>query len=505
MSDNIYRDMSTEDIDALKELINGRVRSMVSISNRTINNYRYWTAIFAPYLTKVDKQLLIMSSRYYYKQSDLDRHYPTNPNSSYICPPFDRTAAPADYEIRFIDTSTGAKIYEYATALCKSNKGYTDKQSLAVSLTKSKTHKVKVVQSNSTVWILSNDIDEQLVQNTVALFPFLFSIQELLGDNHIINCCKAVTKDEPIKQYFQGLFDSLAEIREQKKINIIKKALNTKLSEAIENINRNITSMQHTIQDNEERLIEQYRRLDEYIAQKLGYESKKLAKDEDVTEVMDFINRNKYIQGLHILKSLYNNNTEYLQLEVHAPITIYEIEPLERQLNNLINGIDATELRTKILKAFERIFIKEEFQMICETFVKIDVHNSTVDASKDANRKQYSDYQKLPQPHLTRFNCWGDNKYVISKYFNDSDLIGVINSVVIAAQNINFTDTTVLKNWLEAISYNSHLYELPTCLSKTDNKMWSIKDIVEQIEKENEANNEEEIGHPELTDEIPNF
>lgn len=515
MNDNLYKDLNTEELDILSEILGNKVRHMVSINNRHINNYRPWLAIFVPHLNEKDKTLVVRSNRYYYKQDDLDSHYPTNPNSTRICSPFDRSGAASEYEIVFIDTSTGAKIYEYATALCKANQGYIDRPSLAVSLTKSKTHKVKIVHLNNTVWILSNDIDEQFVQNSLALFPFLFGLQELQNDAEVINCCKTVTKNESIKPFFKNLFESLADIRKQKKINIIKTALNSRIIESIARTDRDIRNTQEYIKDYEERLIQYYNKLDEYNAQKLGFESKEKVSNEDVDDVLNFVERNRFIQNLAIMKSgAYGDTTEYLQLDVWSPISIYETEPLERQINNRVDDYNKHEIRSKILRAFKRIFIDEELQMICQTYVRLDMVRTNIDAGKDANRKQYSDYKRMPQPHLTRFNCWGDNKNAIIQALRESDLIGAMNNILIATQNINFTDSTVLSNWVDAIASNSHLYNLPTCLSKVDGRLWSIKEVVEQLDREEQEtavivgetgspNDDEEVGHPDLTDEVP--
>lgn len=501
----IYKEMTSEEIDILNEIIGSRVKSHIMISNRSITNHRPWLAIFAPHLNALDKTLMLRSTRYYYKQYDLDMNWPTNPEKRDICSPFNRSGSNSEYEIMFIDTSTGAKIYEYATALCKANQGYIDRQSLAVSLTKSKTHKVKIVHLNNTVWVLSNDINDDFIQNTLALFPFLFGIQDLQNDEEVIKCCQAVTKDQSIKPFFKNIFDSLADVRKQKKINIIKSALNARISDAITRAERDISHDKEYIKDYEERLQQYYDRLEQHLAEKLGYESKEKAKDEDVTDILDFVDRNRFIQNLNILKiNNYGNPAEYLQLDIWAPITIYETEPLERQINNRITEYNQNDLQSKILKAFKRIFIDEELQMICQTFVKIDMISANINGSKDANRKQYSDYQRLPQPHLTRYDCWGDNRNAIIQALKESDLVGAMNNILIAAQNINFVDSTVLSSWLETIAYSNYLYNLPTCLSKADGRLWSIKDVVEQLERE-ENNSEEVIGHPELTDEVPNF
>lgn len=508
MSEHIYKDMTSEDLDILSEIMGNTVRSMVNINNHYITNHRPWLAIYARHLNEKEKILLLKSNRYYYKQEQLDEHFPTNPERTRICPPFDRSGAAAEYEIQFIDTSTGAKIYEYASALAKANIGYIDRQSLAVSLTKNKTHKVKIIHLNNTVWILSNEIDDDFVEKSLTLLPFLFGIEELQRDQVIINCCKAVSKDESIKEIFKPIFDSVADIRQQKKIAIIRTALNSRIRDAIAKTERDIKNTQDYIQDYEERLQQYYEKLETYQAQKLGFESKEKIKDEDVTDVLDFVERNRYIQNLKLIKgNTYDGPTEYLQLDILAPITIYETEPLERQINNRVDEYNKHSTQSKILRAFKRIFVDEELQMICQTFVKLDIAKCTMDANKDSNRKNYSDYIRMHQPHLTRFNCWGDNKNAIIDALRQSDLIGAMNNILIAAQNVNFTDSTVLSNWVSAIADNTHLYNLPTCLSKVDGKLWSIKEIVEQLDREEQEANQtsEEVGHPELEDSVPTF
>ena len=508
MSENIYKDMTSEEMDILEELMGNTVRSMVNINNHYISNQRPWLAVYAEHLTKLEKTLIIKSNRYYYKQEQLDEYFPTNPERARICPPFDRSGAAAEYEIQFIDTSTGAKIYEYASALGKANIGYIDRQSLAVSLTKNKSHKVKIIHLNNTVWVLSNDIDEDFVEKTLTLLPFLFGIEELQKNQTIINCCKAVSKDEPIKELFKPVFDSMAGIRQQKKIGIIKAALNSRLKTAIAKSERSIKETQDYINDYEERLQQYYEKLATFQAQKLGFESQEKVSEEDVTDVLDFVERNRYIQNLHLIKgNTYDGPAEYLQLDMLTPITIYETEPLERQINNRVDEYNKHDIKSRILRAFKRIFIDEELQMICQTFVKIDIARCSIDANKESNRKNFSDYMRMPQPHLTRFNCWGDNKNAIVEALRESDLIGAMNNMLIAAQNINFTDSTVLSNWVEAIANNSHLYRLPTCLSKADGKLWSIKEIVEQLDREEQESNQtsEEVGHPKLEDSVPSF
>ena len=172
-----------------------------------------------------------------------------------------------------------------------------------MSLTKHQHHRVKIVQSNQIVWILSNEINDEFVRNSLALFPFLFAIEDLLKDQNVIDCCKAVTKQEPIKQYFTNAFEKLTEIRMQKKRNIIKNALNAKTLTLIRKTEREINNIDETIRDYELRLASYYERKDVYLAQKLGFESQKQIDDTDVTDVLNFVSRNRYIQSLSLIKN----------------------------------------------------------------------------------------------------------------------------------------------------------------------------------------------------------
>lgn len=506
----LYKEFNSEELEILDELLNNKYSSRMHISNNYINNStRRWLAIYADYLTKHDKRIILSSSRYYFKQDDLDSYYPTSASSTRIASPFSYTAAEAELQLHFIDTTTGKKIYEYASQLCKVGETYKNRQSLSVSLTQDKMHKVMLVQSGNTLFILSNNINEQLVEQTLALLPFAFEIKELMEDRNVIECCRAVTKNKSIKPFFTKIIKDIAEIRKQKQNGLLKKALNARTMKLIKDAENRIERNRQQIRNYEEYLEEEYEKLDRNLAEKLGLETKVNIDDEGIKDILDFVERNKYINNLSLVKrDPYSDEPNCILLKVIAPINIYEIEPLQRQINNRVP--DETylhDLRDKIYKAFERIFIDEELTMLCETFVRLDLANGNVEARYNDVRKNTTDYERLMQPHLSFFNCWGDNSNGITTALRELDVTSAMNNIVIAAQNINFTDTTVLSRFIDAIVNSNYLYNLKTCLSKVDGKLWSISDIVEQMDRERATEepsqkNNEEIGHPELQDTI---
>ena len=80
------------------------------------------------------------------------------------------------------------------------------------------------------------------------------------------------------------------------------------------------------------------------------------------------------------------------------------------------------------------------------------------------------------------------------------------NNIVIATQNINFTDATVLSNFVDMIANSNALMNMKSCLSKADGQLWSIRDVIDQLEREEQEaklQSETEINKPELQDTIP--
>lgn len=504
ISDSIYEGMTNDQYDILGEILGNKVFTNIHINNLYYRHTNRWMAILNDFLTDSDKRIVLTSTKYYYKQSDLDYYFPTNKDSQVIGPPFSSTASQSEYEICFVDTTTGAKIYEYLSELCKAlPESYIDRPSLAVSLTEDRTHKVRIVNSNNTVWVLSNRFSNDFVDKCIALFPFLFDIKELQEDENVMKVCRHVAKGESIKDDFQELFDSLEEIRAKQKIELIKTALNARIEQQTNQIKRERDRVQDNINTLQERLNNYYEELEQANLKLLGITTKKNYDEEQVNEILDFVNRNRYIQSMTV-KSYYSgysgDQVQALFLDIIAPISIYESEPLARYIDAKLDYWGRQTTKGKILRAFKRIFVDEELQMICETYLRLDLANVELTGSNSSQNLSYSDYKRLCQPHLTRYNCWGDNLNPIKEMLREGKICDALNNILIATQNINFTDTTVLESFLDIIASSNNMKTVKSCLSKADGQLWSIQDIIDQLDREENA---EKIEQPALEDTIP--
>jgi hypothetical protein len=516
----MYSSFTTDQINYIEQLkrkiVTGRVHSReFNIDTQYCTN---WMAIFYPYFRDKDKAIQINSEYCYFKNADLESHYPTNPTARNLLSPFNSFPNHTIDEISFIGTTTGTKIYDYANALVE-KAGYTNFKSVAMVLTQDRNHKVKVIKLDNRVFVITNRISNELVIKTLTLYPILFDIAELKDDELVKECCKKVSNKENIIECFTHIFklkeEEASKALETLLIKMAKKNKGKRITE-LEDLEKRIL---RNIQDYENSLMKYYDELDKTQSDLLGAKETYAKLTFDFSDVNEYLKRNTYIKSIVACPGY--GSEEDLLIEFVAPITIYDPEALKRQLENLKYYLSNSS--HKFLDVLKRIFVDGEYTMYCNTKVRLRLSQNDVEASKDTLHLYYTDYSHMIQPHLVIFNCWGDQKSVIRKSLKDGDFISALQLMTNQVQNINFTDSTVIKNWVTKICDNHALRTIPTCLSRVDGQMWTIEQIIDQLleeqraaEAEAKANIEqaqqivqeivettEEIGHPEITDEIP--
>ena len=484
----IYKDFTDEE----KELLRGQTCDYIKLQSSPYVPIRNsisvdWAAIFVPWLMDNGTQIYLTGTKVYMKQADLDYYYPTNPEGrpDRVYGMFCNEYPDNSYQIRFIHTGTGIKVFEYASALTENRVlSYVNHPEVAVALTQHQRHKVKVFHSGRTVYVLSNEFNDLFVHSMLALFPFIFGISNLKEDENIANICKAITKNESIRQYYTDILSNLKDLRDNAKYNILINMLNKGNTEAIKDVKARIASTEDTIQDYEDRVEANYKKLQELNTLLLGYLETPKATMETVQEILDYISKHRYIKSMTARKDDYYGR-DYLRFIIDAPITIYETEPLRRTMKATVS--DASERTKLIYKAFNRIFLKEEYQMICESIVDIDPINHNFQARNDSSVET----TKMYHPHLTSFNCWGDNRNIINKDLSQNNLIGALNGILIATQNINFTDSAVFNRWINSLRESPQYLSRPTVLDKQTGELKTLQEIIE-IAKDDDLDFKEE-------------
>lgn len=485
----IYEGFTPEELDLIKGQTHPYIRSSISYdaySDAAKPNLD-WATIFVPWLMGEGREIQINTSKVYMKQADLDYYYPTNPTSSknelYGTI---KNISNSNYQIRFYHTGTGIKVYNYLDAVIREESlGYTNHPEIALALTQHQNHKVKVIHKEHSIQVYTNEITEQLIQSVVALIPYILNIPDLKENPEIDAICKAVSKNKPIKPYFTNILETLTELKKTAKHTVLVNMLNKNRAEQIENTRSLISDVERDIHSAEERLEKYFNRLQELNALLIGQQALPKADLDSVQELINYIENHRYIKGFTTTQQGYYNR-DALRVRIQAPITLYEKEPLRRTMNAC--AATATPRTLLLYKAFNRIFLKEEYQLICETVVDIDPIGNTWHA---ANEYDMGSSEKMYNPHLALFNCWGDNRTAIYKDLSESNIIGVINTILIAVQNINFTDSAVFNRWINNLREYPSQTTKASFLDKQTGELKTLQEIID-IAKEDEIDFEEE-------------
>lgn len=486
---HIYDDFTEDERSLLTGQINNyvKIRSSVFVSALMNSTPYEWAAVYVPWLIETGSKIILTGKHIYLKQTDIDYYYPTNTTAlpDRIPSIFQDTTDTNKYEIVFINTASGIKVYDYMKALTdRAESGYINYPEIAVALTEDQKHKVKVVRKGNTVFLLSNNITEFMTQAALALVPHFFSIQDLKDNENINNICKAVTKNQSVKPYFTELIKQLQEVKKTAKYTMILNMLNKGNKDAIESVQRQINNIKSNITSVESRLENYFADLEKLNIQLLGYQTAPKANMQTVQEILDYVDKHRYIKDFKINQSDYSDH-DCIRFFIQAPITLYETEPLRRTLKATVDCV--SERTQEIYKAFNRIFLKEEYQMICETLVEIDPTYNSFHAirtySENANSFMF-------QPHLSIFDCWGENKNIISKELIQGNLLSAINSMLIATQNINFTDSAVFNRWIDTLRNHPKYLNTRTVLDKQTGSLLTLQEVIE-IAKDDPLNFEE--------------
>lgn len=191
-------------------------------------------------------------------------------------------------------------------------------------------------------------------------------------------------------------------------------------------------------------------------------------------ELYNYIKKHPYLKQV----SLYNNNI--LRFIIQAPFKYYDTDALKAYYKKTDSIITSNN---NIARLFNDVFLEREYTLITECPIKFKLDNCTVSVDRDISDTGLY----IPQPHLIGHSCFGSNGPAITKALGQHDYIFAIEQVVASVQNINFTDTTVLRTLIDYIkAYQTR----PTLVEQKTGKILSIQDLYNKYKKEdsNETN-----------------
>lgn len=172
----------------------------------------------------------------------------------------------------------------------------------------------------------------------------------------------------------------------------------------------------------------------------------------------------------------YNSTTDVLELFIKKPITQYDKEaykkcfPLSKQ------------------EKFNPIFLDERYRLYTITGLYFTKEKQVYTYSPVIIRQYYKcdTYTRLPalpHPHISRYNCLGNNKTEIAKFLQNCKLEKAIICSIAAAENFNFKDITVTNTFTHEIS--TIYRDIPCIQNIKTGEMLSYADYEKEIlEKE---------------------
>jgi hypothetical protein len=131
------------------------------------------------------------------------------------------------------------------------------------------------------------------------------------------------------------------------------------------------------------------------------------------------------------------SGNSYLLFVIRTPWDYYDPEVFNKILTNKHAQIYEYDYGY-VAKVLKRAYcINPDFEVWTDTAVKLDLN------ARRPQMWESSQCKLMPQVHIMRFDCWGNNKGYIQKALSTGDYIGAIEQIVAATHNINWVDSTV--------------------------------------------------------------
>lgn len=200
-----------------------------------------------------------------------------------------------------------------------------------------------------------------------------------------------------------------------------------------------------------------------------GAQSSIGAFEADKQDFLRYMDKNPYIEQVVQL-----DNTK-VALTIAVPCTNFDPEVVRQ----LIETHNVKTYFTLHAEAFRRIFLTEEFTLYLGSMLTVNFIDSDFKRSRNYQEARYS--KGLPSPHFYVFDCWGMNKAPIMKALNDGNYIIAMTQLLSAAGNLNWTETTNMKELFEKAAAGRSPYNKP-CVQVGEN-MLTWKEYLTAIEE----------------------
>jgi len=377
-----------------------------------------------------------------------------------------------NYVIAFKHVTRGFEIFKHLDNKIK------DMKNISLIAQEDRNHRIRVFidpEYPEKLQIVSSKYSWELIRKIIALLNKIFPKINVPPDfEPIIKAFGAGDYTEWSK-LFNEWFENSTILQDRLKTELTKMLNNGSENKKIR-LRESIKHERGNIDQFLEKLGNTYHRVNSIIEDLTALE---FIENTEGDEILEYLQKHPKIKDIQIID-------DKLILRIISPACYYDTEALEPYYRNKNNIIGSSEFWSYF---FEEVFLKEKYTLFLETIIQINIRQKI--ARKEDNKYLIGDYPK--QPHIMEHNCWGNNSAHITKGLGNGEYFAVIEQIVGATQNINFSDTIVMKTFLS----NLENYDWSKkCLieNKTKEKI-SIQNIFEKCkDKKEEIDNENDLN-----------
>lgn len=240
----------------------------------------------------------------------------------------------------------------------------------------------------------------------------------------------------------------------------LREAIKTALTKNIDVLRARVQQQQRAVQRLEDNLIDAYRELEEARERLIGTE---YGRQEDDTErIYNLFNNCNNLLSAQV-------NGEYIELHFEAPLLNYDLDLAERWCNDSHNIFQQNEVADIMYK----LLVNGKYTLMLEAYITWSTTGGYV------GNYAGPQFKGCPQPHITYYNCFGDNGPEIRKALLDTNLSLALDCTNAAVSAVNLTDGPVIDRLIYWIKQHLDDGDTKCVLNNQTGEIVSIKEVNE--------------------------
>lgn len=251
-----------------------------------------------------------------------------------------------------------------------------------------------------------------------------------------------------VLEYFKTEYlDKLEEIQRTKILNALDGFKDTKITIS-DNIERTLRDLRNNIESYEREIANLYMRIREVTLSKLTEQDKMNLLDDAIKIFKGMLDKGTLLGFNYKVYS--NRQLKRFSWRVVLPITYWEDDEAKYWLNTYQGNKYKHDL-------FKAMFIDKLITSWCDQYMTIDISEGGY-PSNNCGEAESLEALYPNNPHVGRFNCFGNNASEVKRAINNKDVATAISICMNACMQLNMTDHTVTSYWMNQCDYHTSDY-----------------------------------------------